>query len=85
VSHNFSEGDRTAWRCENGARFSLRHVGGGIEVFAAGQTHALQPSGDDYSNGTVTYSVDGGRATLAGAPGGPFENCRRTGVLPRVW
>lgn len=85
VSHNFSEGERVYWRCAEDRAFNLRHVSGGVEVFAAGQTHALPPSGDDYSNGTVTYSVNRGRATLTGAPGGPFENCRRTGVLPRLW
>lgn len=85
VSHSFREGQRAYWRCDGDREFNLRHVAGRVEVFAAGQTHALQPSGDDYSNGTVTYSVNRGRATLAGAPGGPFENCRRTGVMPRLW
>ncbi|MCR6644560.1 MAG: hypothetical protein NVV62_08605 [Terricaulis sp.] len=86
VSHNFKEGERAAWRCESGQEFSLRRVAGYVEVFAAGQTYALQPSGEDaFSNGQVTYSVARGRASLAGAAGGPFENCRRTGVLPRVW
>jgi hypothetical protein len=30
-----------------------------------------------YSNGAVTYSETGGRATLTGVYGGPYENCQR--------
>lgn len=86
VSHNFKEGERTAWRCEGGQEFSLRRVAGYVEVFAGGQTYALPPAGEDtYSNGAATYSIARGRASLLGAAGGPYENCRRTGVLPRVW
>lgn len=86
VSHNFKEGERTGWACAGGQEFSLRRVAGYVEVFAGGQTYALAPAGEDtYSNGVVTYSVSRGRASLAGAAGGPYENCRRTGVLPRVW
>jgi len=85
VSHNFREGERMAWRCGD-ADFNLRRVAGNVEVFAAGQTYTLAPAGErTYSNGAVTYAVEGGRATLTGAHGGPYENCRRTGVLPRVW
>lgn len=86
VSHNFREGERIAWRCESGEAFSLRRVAGNVEVFASGQTYALSPSGErTYSNGAVTYAVEGGRASLTGAYGGPYEHCRRTGVLPRVF
>lgn len=85
VSHNFREGERSNYRCAGGEEFSLRRVAGNIEVFAAGQTYTLAPSGDGaYSNGTVTFTR-GGRASLTGAYGGPYENCRRTGVLPRVF
>jgi hypothetical protein len=78
VSHNFREGARTNWRCDGDKEFSLRHVAGAVEVYAAGQTYLLQPNGEDaYSNGTVSYSVDGGRATLAGVQNGPYEDCRR--------
>jgi len=86
VSHNFREGERVAWRCESGAEFNLRRVAGNVEAFAAGQTYTLAPAGErTYSNGVVTYAVEGGRASLTGAYGGPFENCRRAGALPRVW
>lgn len=86
VSHNFREGERVAWRCEGGQDFSLRRVAGNVEVFAAGQTHTLAPAGErNYSNGAVSYTIESGGASLTGASGGPYENCRRTGVLPRVW
>lgn len=81
-SHNFAEGRRYDWRCEGGAAFSLRYNGlGAAEVFAGGQTYALPQaesgSGSRYSDGTVEYSEHRGRATLTGAAGGPYENCRR--------
>ncbi len=86
VSHNFREGERINWRCAGGEEFSLRRVAGNVEIFASGQTYTLSPAGErTYSNGAVTYSVTGGRGSLTGAYGGPFDNCRRTGVLPRVW
>jgi len=75
-----AEGQRTNWQCAGDKEFSLRHVGNGIEVFAAGQTTRLDlVAGADgqYSNGTVTYAEDGGRATLTGVYGGPYENCSR--------
>jgi hypothetical protein len=85
VSHNFAEGNRTNWRCAADKEFSLREVAGAVEVYASGQTYRLMPTGEGaYSNGAVTYSVDGGRATLTGASGGPFEDCRRRGSL-RFW
>lgn len=86
VSHNFSEGARQNWRCAADKTFSLRHVMDYVEVFAAGQTHALQPRAEGvYSNDAVTLTINGGRATLSGAHGGPYENCRRAGWLPRAW
>lgn len=86
VSHNFSEGRRAEWRCEGGKGFSLREVAGTVEVYAGGQTNRLTPSSEgSYSNGTVTYTVDRGRATLTGANGGPYESCSRAGWLPRFW
>lgn len=86
VSHNFREGERLNYRCAGGEEFSLRRVAGNIEVFAAGQTYTLAPSGEGaYSNGAVTFTRAGGRTELTGAYGGPYERCRRTGVLPRVF
>lgn len=85
VSHNFAEGRRENWRCDGDKEFSLRQVPGAIELYASGATHRLTPSGEGaYSNGTVTYAANGGRATLTGVHNGPFENCRRRGGL-RFW
>lgn len=71
------------WRCDGGAAFSARITGDGAEVFAAGQTYSLPhvagASGARYSNGTVEYWERGGEATLGGARGGPYNNCRRGG------
>jgi len=82
-AQGLSEGERLNWRCDGDKAFSLRYVAGNVEVFAAGQTHHLAPAGDGvYSNGTVTYSEADG-ASLTGAPGGPYENCSRAGMLRR--
>ena len=82
-AQGLSEGERLAWRCDGDKAFSLRYVAGNVEVFASGQTHHLAPTGDGvYSNGTVTYSEADG-ASLTGAPGGPYENCHRAGMLRR--
>jgi membrane-bound inhibitor of C-type lysozyme len=83
VSHDFGAGRRTDWRCDGGAAFSLRYNNlGAAEVFAGGQTYTLPQaesgSGARYSNGSVEYSEHQGRATLTGAHGGPYENCRRS-------
>lgn len=80
VSHNFREGARETWRCAAHREFSLRHVGDAVELYAAGVTHRLAPTGEgQYSGGDVTLSVSHGRATLTGVYNGPFENCRRRG------
>lgn len=82
-AQGLSEGERLGWRCDGDKAFSLRYVAGNVELFASGQTHHLAPTGDGvYSNGTVTYSEADG-ASLTGAPGGPYENCHRTGMLRR--
>ncbi|MBX3430877.1 MAG: MliC family protein [Hyphomonadaceae bacterium] len=70
------------WRCDGGAAFSARIADGGTaEVFAGGQTYSLPhvqaASGAKYSNGSVEYWERGGQATLGGARGGPYNNCRR--------
>jgi hypothetical protein len=74
------EGERLNWRCAGDKEFSLRNVSNGVEVFVAGQTHRLDPvagAEGQYSNGTVTYTEDGGRASLTGVFGEPYENCQR--------
>ncbi|MEZ5996881.1 MAG: MliC family protein [Hyphomonadaceae bacterium] len=75
-------GDRADWRCDGGAAFSARiKTNGTAEVFAAGQVynlpHVEASSGARYSNGAVDYWERGGSATLTGAHGGPYNNCRR--------
>ena len=71
-------GPRTDWACDGGSAFSVRMNGrGAAEVFAAGRTYTLPPSGSGYSDGQVRYAPQGGQASLTGAFGGPFENCRR--------
>jgi hypothetical protein len=78
VSHDFSEGERTNFRCAGDKKFSYREVAGALEVFAGGETTRLTPTGDgQYANERVTLAQSGGGATLTGAIGGPYENCRR--------
>ncbi|MBL8546542.1 MAG: MliC family protein [Hyphomonadaceae bacterium] len=76
-------GPRMDWRCDGGAAFSARIASGGTaEVFAGGQTYSLPhiegASGARYGNGNVEYWERGGLATLNGARGGPYTNCRRS-------
>jgi membrane-bound inhibitor of C-type lysozyme len=79
-----ASGPFTQWRCEGGAAFSVRistEGEGSAEVFAGGQTYVLPrvagASGLRYSNGSVEYRESGGQATVGGARGGPYNNCRR--------
>jgi len=79
-----SGGPRSEWRCDGGAAFSARISTGGegaAEVFAGGQSYRLArvagASGLRYSNGGVEYWERAGGATLTGARGGPYNNCRR--------
>lgn len=77
-----SGGPRTDWRCNGGAAFSVRFSESAAEVFAGGQLYNLPSapsgSGTRYSNGTVEYREHQGEATLNGAVGGPYTNCRRS-------
>jgi membrane-bound inhibitor of C-type lysozyme len=74
-------GPRSDWRCDGGAAFSARIQGESAEVFAGGQVynlpHVSAASGARYSNGSVDYWEHGGTASLGGAHGGPYANCRR--------
>lgn len=77
-----SMGPRMDWNCDGDAAFSARiNANGSAEVFAAGRTYTLPhvqaASGAKYSNGSVEYWERGGSATLSGAHGGPYNNCRR--------
>lgn len=75
-----SGGPRTDWRCDGGAAFSVRFSSGDAEVFAGGQIYQLPSarsgSGARYSDGTVEFWEHQGEATLNGAHGGPYTNCR---------
>lgn len=80
VSHNFSEGERTSYRCDGGHEFTTRNVLPAIEVYASGTTHRLELADEGQfrsADGAVTYTESGGRATLSGIYNGPFQNCRR--------
>lgn len=74
-------GPRTDWACDGGAAFSVRFSGESAEVFAGGQLYTLPQaqtgSGIRYTNGAVDYREHQGVATLGGARGGPYTNCRR--------
>jgi len=58
----------------------VRFDGDAAEVFAGGQLYNLpvaqSGSGARYSNGAVEYREHQGQATLNGAVGGPYTNCR---------
>jgi hypothetical protein len=88
VSHNFSEGQRTFFRCDGGKEFTTRNVAPAIEVYASGTTNRLEPVADGQyrsQDGAITLAQDGGRATLTGIYNGPFENCRRQTRWPRFF
>lgn len=76
-------GPRTDWACDGGAAFSVRfNAQQQAEVFAGGQVYTLgqqaSGSGIRYQNGGVEYREHQGQATLSGAHGGPYNNCRRS-------
>lgn len=75
-------GNRMTWRCEGGASFTATITGDGrARVVAGGQTYTLPHeragSGARYASGGIVYWERGGQATLTGARGGPYNNCRR--------
>lgn len=74
---------RVDWRCDGGAAFSMRlDSEGAANVFAGGRTYTLPGvaagSGTRYTDGAVEYWEHGNEATLNGAAGGPYTNCRRS-------
>jgi hypothetical protein len=67
------------WRCDAGKRFTAHLGSRGAEVQAAGHSYALlhvQGQGARYASAGVTYQELAGAASLSGAAGGPYENCR---------
>ncbi|MEQ1617078.1 MAG: hypothetical protein ABL883_01890 [Terricaulis sp.] len=71
-------GDRLDWRCDQGTAFSIRINAQArqAEVFAAGRIYRLDFVETGYSNGEVRYYEQSGVASLVGAFGGPYNNCR---------
>ncbi len=72
-------GERLDWRCASGSAFSIRinQAERKAEVFAAGRMYRLDFVETGYSNGEVRYFEQGGLASVTGAHGGPYNNCRR--------
>lgn len=72
-------GERLDWRCASGSAFSIRihQAERKAEAFAAGRIYRLDYVETGYSNGEVRYFEQAGLASLTGAHGGPYDNCRR--------
>ena len=83
VSHNFREGERSQWRCAEGKGFSTRRVNEAVEIYVAGQSFTLAPGAEAgvFSNDAIVLTLRAGRASLTGAYGGPYADCRRGGLL----
>lgn len=90
-ARNLDEGERLTYRCAGDKEFSLRTVDESVEIYAAGETHRLEPliieNGRAYSNGVITYTEAGGNTTLTGLYGGPYESCdrQRGDWWPDIW
>lgn len=72
--------DPMIWRCEGGASFRTQILSNeSARVAAGGRTYTLPRTGPGarFSGGGVTYVERAGQATLEGAQGGPYRNCRR--------
>lgn len=72
--------DAMVWRCEGGASFRTQILGNeSARVAVDGRTYTLPRTGPGarFSGGGVTYVERAGQATLEGAAGGPYRNCRR--------
>ncbi len=72
-------GERVNWSCASGSRFSIRinqetHK---AEVFAHGRIYRLDQTATGFGDGERNYLERGGFASLTGAPGGPYDLCRR--------
>ncbi len=79
ASSSADDGPRADWLCDRGAAFSARiKSSGDAEVFAAGRLYTLEPaSGGGFADDDVTYTPQTETATLTGAFGGPYVNCRK--------
>lgn len=68
------------WRCDGGAAFSAQILSDErARITAGGESYTLPRTGPGarYGNGGVEYAERAGGATLTGAAGGPYRNCRR--------
>lgn len=77
VGHPVTRG--ITWRCTGGKSFTAHLGSNGAQVHAGGHDYALahvSGAGARYASGGVTYQELAGGASLTGAPGGPYENCR---------
>ena len=67
------------WRCDGSRTFSASIGSRGAEVHAGGRDYALPHapgSGARYAAGGAEYWERAGQASLTGAAGGPYRNCR---------
>ncbi len=72
--------ERMQWRCDGGVSFSAQILSDErARISAGGQDYTLPRTGPGarYARGEVSYVERGGGATLEGAVGGPYRNCRR--------
>ena len=77
VGHPVAPG--ITWRCDGGHAFRAHLGSSGAHVNAGGHDYALphvQGQGARYAGGGVEYWERAGTASLTGAPGGPYQNCR---------
>ena len=80
VSGGAPIGNLMRWHCDGGKSFGVGLTTTGARVAAGGATYALphvQGAGARYASGGVQYWEQAGTATLTGARGGPYNNCRR--------
>ena len=73
------EGESTLWRCASGAHFTARVNAEArqAQVRAGFSTYRLEQTSEGYSNGRVTFIEQGGMASLSGANGTRYSNCRK--------
>ena len=78
---NGLEGERTLWRCASGAHFTVRVNAEArqAQVRAGWRTYRLEQTNEGYSDGRVTFIERGGMASLSGANGTRYTNCRKGG------
>lgn len=76
---NSAHGERVDWSCASGSRFSIRinREARKAEVFAGGRIYRLDETEGGFGDGERSYLERGGFASLSGAPGGPYDLCRR--------